>query len=63
MKETQLRSVTVKELKCRTCDHTWFPRVDSASGKVRKPKNCPNPGCKSPYYNKPYIREVKKRKV
>lgn len=45
------------ELKCTRCGHTWIPRSDVI------PKVCPNPKCKSPYWNRERIRkkeEVKK---
>lgn len=35
------------ELKCLRCGHKWTPRTD------KPPKVCPNPKCKSPYWDKP----------
>jgi hypothetical protein len=35
----------VKELECKRCDHRWIPRTG------HYPKVCPNPKCKSPYWN------------
>jgi predicted Zn-ribbon and HTH transcriptional regulator len=34
-------------LKCLRCGYTWPPRSEAF------PKVCPNPECKSPYWNKP----------
>lgn len=34
-------------LECLRCGHTWRPRTD------KLPAVCPNPKCKSPYWNKP----------
>lgn len=34
-------------LKCLRCGHTWIPRTP------KKPKVCPNPKCKSPYWDRP----------
>ena len=38
-------------LTCTRCGHTWIPRSN------KLPDVCPNPKCKSPYWNKP--RKVK----
>lgn len=35
------------ELECLRCGHKWRPRNDVP------PTVCPNPKCKSPYWNKP----------
>ena len=35
------------ELNCKRCEHKWRPRQDEL------PTVCPNPKCKSPYWNKP----------
>jgi len=35
------------ELSCFRCGHRWKPRNDE------KPKVCPNPVCKSPYWDRP----------
>jgi hypothetical protein len=34
-------------LTCLRCGHTWFPRTQ------QKPRVCPNPKCKSPYWDRP----------
>ncbi len=39
-------------LKCKRCGHEWVQRG------LEKPKVCPNPECKSPYWNIP--RKVRK---
>ena len=43
-------------LECKRCNHTWIPRSDTI------PKVCPNPKCKSPYWNRDYVRDMKKKK-
>lgn len=40
-------------LKCNRCGHTWKPRNKDP------PTVCPNPKCKSPYWNKPRHRKKK----
>lgn len=35
--------------RCERCGHEWIPR----GGIDTEPKVCPNPACKSPYWNKP----------
>ena len=35
------------KLHCLRCGYTWTPRSDEL------PTVCPNPKCKSPYWNKP----------
>ena len=35
------------KLTCLRCGHTWIPRSE------KLPAVCPNPKCKSPYWNKP----------
>jgi len=45
------------ELTCRTCGYRWRPRSDN------RPTVCPNPKCKSPYWDKPYIRKPKNKKA
>lgn len=35
------------ELVCLRCGYKWIPRNPD-----KKPKVCPNPKCKSPYWNK-----------
>jgi DNA-directed RNA polymerase subunit RPC12/RpoP len=40
------------EFSCGRCGHKWIPREN------REPKVCPS--CKSPYWNKPRVREVAK---
>jgi len=42
--------IILPELKCERCGHTWNPRV-------KVPKVCPNPKCKTPYWDRP--RKVK----
>lgn len=33
-------------LTCLRCGHQWYPKAP------RLPKTCPNPRCKSPYWNR-----------
>lgn len=56
---TQGRTITInkqimKKFKCKRCDWEWYPRAPKA------PKVCPNPKCKSPYWNKPRQNEQSK---
>jgi len=44
----------LEELVCLRCGHKWKPRNNT------KPKVCPNPTCKSPYWDTP--RREKKHK-
>lgn len=37
----------VSAFKCLRCEHKWIPRTDNF------PEVCPNPKCKSPYWNNP----------
>jgi hypothetical protein len=36
------------EYTCKRCSHKWTPRNPE-----KKPEVCPNPKCKSPYWDKP----------
>jgi hypothetical protein len=40
------------KLKCNRCGHEWIPRDE------KPPKVCPNPKCKSPYWNKERVRKL-----
>ena len=40
---------------CNRCGHEW-------SGNLQVPKTCANPKCRTPYWNKPRKREIKKSK-
>lgn len=35
---------------CLRCGYKWFPKSE------KLPKTCPNPKCKSPYWNKPRVK-------
>lgn len=37
------------ELRCRRCGYRWTPR----GNRNRLPVSCPNPACRSPYWNEP----------
>ena len=43
-------------LKCKRCGHRWRPRTD------KSPKVCPNPKCKSPYWDTPRRKKKVKNK-
>ncbi len=60
--ESESRPLTDEEVKqmildsmqtCNRCGHRWIPRSN------KPPKVCPNPACKSPYWNKPRKRRIK----
>jgi hypothetical protein len=40
---------TVVFYKCERCGHEWLPRTEGTP----PPKVCPNPACKSPYWDVP----------
>jgi len=44
-------------LRCLRCGHEWYPRDPH-----KHPKVCPNPKCKSPYWDRERTREMKKEK-
>ncbi len=56
-KFTSLRS---PRKRCTRCDYEWYLRAEverNGNGKIigvelMEPKNCPNPKCKSPYWNR-----------
>lgn len=45
------------KLKCKRCGHEWYPRTPGVL-----PRVCPNPKCKSPYWNKERIKKSKGKK-
>lgn len=49
------KTITVSMYRCERCGYEWIPR-----GTV-PPKVCANLKCKSPYWNKPRQRPVKKK--
>ena len=46
-------TIEVPKLRCMRCGHEWIPRNPD-----KLPKNCANPKCNSPYWDRP--RRVKK---
>lgn len=42
------KKLTVEEQKCKRCSHRWWPKI--IDGKVTIPETCPNPKCRSPYW-------------
>ena len=45
-------TIELPTLTCNRCGHTWIPR------KPQLPKNCPNPKCNSPYWNKERVKNI-----
>ena len=43
-------TIKLPTLKCLRCGHEWIPRTS------RMPKTCPNKGCNSPYWDRPYTK-------
>ena len=52
-----MAKITLPTLKCKRCGWGWFPRAS------KLPKVCPNPKCKSPYWNKDYVRADKVKEL
>ena len=48
-----VKKVSLMGYRCERCGHEWLPRNDQA------PKVCPK--CKSPYWDKPRIKDLKKK--
>jgi len=42
-----MRIITVAEFECERCGWKWMPRSEE------KPRSCPNPKCRSIYWDKP----------
>lgn len=55
MQDDLARKVTVEELECLRCGHTWWPKI-SDEGKLVHPGTCPK--CRSPYWGKPIERKT-----
>ena len=51
--EFEIPKIEVEGFQCERCGHKWVPR-----GSDEEPSVCPK--CKSPYWNKPRKRKVKK---
>ncbi|MBI2860630.1 MAG: hypothetical protein HYX91_03885 [Chloroflexi bacterium] len=49
------QDIALPKLTCTRCKHVWIPRIP------RKPKQCPK--CRSPYWNKPKWKGIKKEDV
>ncbi len=43
-------------LQCHRCSHKWYPKTPN------RPKVCPNPKCKSPYWDRPRQKKGKRIK-
>lgn len=48
IEELTTKQVTITMLHCLRCGYTWPPKNPD-----HLPKNCANPKCNSPYWNKP----------
>jgi len=73
MGQERFNILKVPKRACRTCEYEWYLRAeierkDGKTGKKKgaiikvelaEPKNCPNPKCKSPYWNRPYTLGVR----
>lgn len=63
----KLRKRIIYERMCTRCGKTWFPQKwDEKKNKQMDPKTCPNPECKSIYWNREPVRphtEETKRKL
>lgn len=46
--------MTIEKQKCLRCGYEWYPKTPDI------PKTCANPKCRSPYWNKPKWKGVKK---
>lgn len=46
--------LSVEGFRCERCEHEWIPR-----NKEDEPAVCPK--CKSPYWNKPRKKKIKKK--
>ncbi len=44
------------KLKCKRCGHEWNPKDPN-----HIPEVCPNPECKSPYWNRERVRKKEKK--
>jgi len=51
-------TMKIQGYRCERCGHSWTPR-----NKTRPPKVCPNPKCKSPYWDRPRQTPVSKKRV
>lgn len=57
MSNESLGKRVIYERICTRCSKRWFPlKWDEIKNKQIDPKSCPNPDCKSPYWNKIPIR-------
>lgn len=59
MSKSELKTIKVKQLECGRCGYLWFPRI-SNEGETVIPKFCANKLCKSPYWNKKRVYDLKK---
>lgn len=39
--------ITLQKFTCERCGHSWIPRSEE------RPRSCPNPKCRSIYWDKP----------
>lgn len=62
----ELGKRVIYEVMCTRCKYKWFPtQWDDKENKQMNPKTCPNPNCKSIYWDKepirPHSEETKKK--
>ena len=43
--------------RCLRCGHEWPARKFGEDGRPIPPKTCPNKKCRSPYWNRPRMKE------
>ena len=53
-----METIMVEIRKCRNCGTVQWPRYDQETGELVWAKVCKNHKCKSPYWNKPRVRQA-----
>lgn len=53
-------NVLIKGHKCYRCGHEWRP-INIGSKEL--PRTCPNPKCKSPFWDRPVTRKKTSEKI
>jgi hypothetical protein len=54
----EFENIWIKGNRCSRCGYEWKP-IDM----TKKPRTCPNPKCKSPYWDRPIERESTSKAV
>jgi hypothetical protein len=52
--------IKVKQLECNRCHYQWYPRINREC-KIVIPSVCANTKCKSPYWNKERVLNIKRK--